>query len=152
MPFPSSSHGLHLQISQMFPNLFGPKSLHRVVTQTYCSPCTGFASAAICVHEKLWSVMSQLSFSPFPVQRGSFSAQSFLAWKGNSSPGWSWLIPHYHYSNTRTFHERTVNLIVWMESNKSSVSTASNKCHILLSALAHPKLQHFDSFLLPPLT
>lgn len=90
-------------------------------------------------------------FSPFPIQIGYFTAQSCLAWKGDSSSGWSWLNPHYHFSNTRTFHKRTVNLVVWLESDKSSVSTTSHKRHIFLSFLAHCELQHFDSYLLPPL-
>lgn len=176
MLFPSCSTGFHLQVSLAFPNPFGPESLHGDLAQTYhrplksfslCSPCTSFASAATHVHGKLWRVMLQLpssfvlfreallfycSILPCLEGKPSFTAQSCLALKGNPSFGWSWLTPHYYCFNTCTFHNRTINLVVWLDSNKPSFSTASNESHIFVSFLAHPELQHFDSYLLPPPT
>lgn len=58
---------------------------------------------------------------------------------------WSHLTPDYFYFNTCTFHNRTTNPVVWMYSNKSQFSTASNECHSLLRCL--PPV-HSDSYLL----
>lgn len=66
---------------------------------------------------------------------------------------WFWLkLTYSSLFDTCTFHNRTINLVVWLDSNKPSFSTVSYECHIFPSFLAHPVLQHFDSYPLPPLT
>lgn len=159
MPFSSFSIELYLRVSLAFPNPFGPEPRHRDLIQTYHRPLKSFslwslrASFQCSLHGKLGGVMLQLPFSSVLFSWCfSFTAEFCLAWKGNPRFGWSWFTPHYHCFNTCTFHNRTINLVVWLHSSKPSFSTASNECHIFLSFLAHPELQHFDSYLLPPLT
>lgn len=118
-----------------------------------CSPCTSFATEAIWEHRKLWNVTLQLPFSSMIFRKAFLSYCSILSClEGEPHFGWSWVTPHCHWFNTSTFHSRAINLTVWLDSNKPSFLTASSKCHIFLSLLAHPELQHFDSYLLPPTT